>query len=339
MRQLRLCVLFGLLCLAPSLAAAQSVEAFYRGRTVALTIGLGAGGGYDLYARVMAKHIGRYIPGNPVIVPKNMPGGGGVQASNYLANVAARDGSELGMLAPSVILMPLFGDPAAKFDPRDLSWIGSMNNEVLSCGVWHTTGLTHFEEMYQKEVIFGGSGPAGVTTQHPLVLKNLLGAKAKVITGYAGSKELNLAMQRGEVEGACGLSASSLKTQWREEWHDGRLRVLIQMGSHDQPDLEGVPDIYKFARSDEDLQVLHLLFDQSVIGRVVFAPPAMPRDRLEALRRALAAMLADKDFRADAGKAQMEIDPATGPDIESLLQRFFAYPHGIIAKAKAVAGI
>jgi tripartite-type tricarboxylate transporter receptor subunit TctC len=337
MRQLcRLVLLVSLFALP---AAAQSVEDFYRGRTIALTIGLGAGGGYDLYARVMAKHIGRYIPGNPVIVPKNMPGGGGVQAANYLANVAARDGSELGMLAPSVILMPLFGDPAAKFDPRDLSWIGSMNNEVLSCGVWHTTGLTHFEEMYQKEVIFGGSGPAGVTTQHPLVLKNLLGAKAKVITGYAGSKELNLAMQRGEVEGACGLSASSLKTQWREEWHDGRLRVLIQMGSHDHPDLEGVPDIYKFARSDEDLQVLHLLFDQSVIGRVVFAPPAMPRDRREALRRALAAMLADKDFRADADKAQMEIDPATGPDIESLLQRFFAYPHGIIAKAKAVAGI
>jgi len=337
MRQLcRLVLLVSLFALP---AAAQSVEDFYRGRTIALTIGLGAGGGYDLYARVMAKHIGRYIPGNPVIVPKNMPGGGGVQAANYLANVAARDGSELGMLAPSVILMPLFGDPAAKFDPRDLSWIGSMNNEVLSCGVWHTTGLTHFEEMYQKEVIFGGSGPAGVTTQHPLVLKNLLGAKAKVITGYAGSKELNLAMQRGEVEGACGLSASSLKTQWREEWHDGRLRVLIQMGSHDHPDLKGVPDIYKFARSDEDLQVLHLLFDQSVIGRVVFAPPAMPRDRLEALRRALAAMLADKDFRADADKAQMEIDPATGPDIESLLQRFFAYPHGIIAKAKAVAGI
>jgi tripartite-type tricarboxylate transporter receptor subunit TctC len=337
MRQLcRLVLLVSLFALP---AAAQSVEDFYRGRTIALTIGLGAGGGYDLYARVMAKHIGRYIPGNPAIVPKNMPGGGGVQAANYLANVAARDGSELGMLAPSVILMPLFGDPAAKFDPRHLSWIGSMNNEVLSCGVWHTTGLTHFEEMYQKEVIFGGSGPAGVTTQHPLVLKNLLGAKAKVITGYAGSKELNLAMQRGEVEGACGLSASSLKTQWREEWHDGRLRVLIQMGSHDHPDLEGVPDIYKFARSDEDLQVLHLLFDQSVIGRVVFAPPAMPRDRLEALRRALAAMLADKDFRADADKAQMEIDPATGPDIESLLQRFFAYPHGIIAKAKAVAGI
>jgi tripartite-type tricarboxylate transporter receptor subunit TctC len=337
MRQLcRLVLLVSLFALP---AAAQSVEEFYRGRTITLTIGLGAGGGYDLYARVMAKHIGRYIPGNPVIVPKNMPGGGGVQAANYLANVAARDGSELGMLAPSVILMPLFGDPAAKFDPRDLSWIGSMNNEVLSCGVWHTTGLTRFEEMYQREVIFGGSGPAGVTTQHPLVLKNLLGAKAKVITGYAGSKELNLAMQRGEVEGACGLSASSLKTQWREEWHDGRLRVLIQMGSHDHPDLEGVPDIYKFARSDEDLQVLHLLFDQSVIGRVVFAPPAMPRDRLEALRRALAAMLADKDFRADADKARMEIDPATGPDIESLLQRFFAYPHSIIEKAKAVAGI
>jgi tripartite-type tricarboxylate transporter receptor subunit TctC len=337
MRQL--CRLVFLVSLFACPASAQSVEEFYRGRTITLTIGLGAGGGYDLYARVMAKHIGRYIPGNPVIVPKNMPGGGGVLAANYLANAAPRDGSELGMLAPSVILMPLFGDAAAKFDPRDLSWLGSMNNEVLSCGVWHTTGITRFEEMYQKEVIFGGSGPAGVTTQHPLVLKNLLGAKAKVITGYAGSKELNLAMQRGEVEGACGLSASSLKTQYREEWQDGRLRILIQMGSHDHPAFKGVPGIYKFARNDEEMQILHLLFDQSVIGRVVFAPPNIPRDRLEALRQAFTATLADKDFRADADKAQMEIDPASASDIESLLQRFFAYPHGIIEKAKAVAGI
>ena len=338
MKLLRVCACIALAFTAAS-ARAESVEDFYRGKTITVTIGLGAGGGYDLYARVMAKHVGRYLPGNPVIVPKNMPGGGGVQAANYLANVAPRDGSEIGMLAPSVILMPLFGDPVAKFDPRRFTGIGSMNNEVLSCGVWSTTGITRFEELFQKEVIFGGTGPAGVLTQHPLVLQNLLGAQVKLVTGYAGSKEVNLALHRGEVQGACGLSASSLKADYREEWHSGLLRILIQMGSREHPDFKGVPSIYKFARTDEELQVLHLLFDQSIMGRVVLAPPGVPTDRRDALRHAFERTLADADFRADAAKAEMEISPAEGTEIEALLQRFYAYPPAIVARAKAAAGL
>ena len=338
MTPLRLCASIAV-ALLPTLAHAESVEEFYRGRTIAFTIGLGAGGGYDLYGRVLARHLGRYIPGNPTLVPKNMPGGGGVQAGNFLANLAAKDGSEIGMIAPSVVLMPLFGTQAAKFDPRRLTWIGSMNNEVLSCGVWSSTGITRFAELYEKEVIFGGTGPAGVLTQHPLVLRNLLGAKVKLVAGYAGSKEVNLALHRGEVQGACGLSASSLKAEYHEEWHDGLLRILIQMGSHEHPDLAGVPSIYKFARSEEEMQVLHLLFDQSIIGRVVLAPPGVPAERRDALRHAFDRTLADADFRADAEKAQMEIDPASGAEIEALLRRFYAYPPAIVEKAKAVAGL
>src|SRR4051794_11874660 len=141
-------------------AHAQSVQEFYRGRTMTLTIGLPSGGGYDLYARMLAKHYGRFIPGNPTIVPKNMPGAGGLQASNHIANGALKDGSEIAMIASSALLTPLFGDEAAKFDPRKYTWIGSMNDDVSSCGVWHTTGVTRFEDMMTKEVVFGASGPA-----------------------------------------------------------------------------------------------------------------------------------------------------------------------------------
>src|SRR4051812_18865325 len=240
-------------------AAAQSVEAFYHGRTVTLTIGLPPGGGYDLYSRVLAKHYGRFIPGNPVLVPKNMPGAGGLQASNYIANVAPKDGSEIAMIASSALLTPLFGDEAAKFDPRKYTWIGSMNDDVSSCGVWHTTGVTRFEDMMTKEVVFGASGPAAITAAHAQVLKNLLGAKAKVILGYTGTKDVSLAMQRGEVGGSCGLTVSSLKTQWRDEWRNGNLKILIQMGSREHPELKGVPNIYSFAKSEDDKKVLHLV--------------------------------------------------------------------------------
>jgi len=320
-------------------AAAQSVAEFYRGRTVTFTIGLPPGGGYDLYSRVLAKHYGRLIPGNPTIVPKNMPGAGGLQASNYMANVAPKDGSEIGMIASSALLTPLFGDDAAKFDPRKYTWLGSMNDDVSSCGVWHTTGVTRFEDMMQKEVVFGASGPAAITAAHAQVLKNLLGAKAKVILGYTGTKDVSLAMQRGEVGGSCGLTVSSLRTQWRDEWRNGDLKILIQMGSRDHPELKDVPNIYKFAKSEDDTKVLHLIFDQSILGRPVLGPPGIPAARATALRDALIATLKDPQFLADAEKAQMEILPATHDEIEKLLATFYAYPPAIIEKAKKVQGL
>jgi tripartite-type tricarboxylate transporter receptor subunit TctC len=325
--------------LAASAADAQSVEQFYRGRTVTLTIGLPSGGGYDLYARMLAKHYGRFIPGNPTVVPKNMPGAGGLQASNYMANVAPKDGSEIAMIASSALLTPLFGDEAAKFDPRKYTWIGSINDDVSSCGVWHTTGVTRFEDMMQKEVVFGASGPAAITAAHAQVLKNLLGAKVKVILGYTGTKDVSLAMQRGEVGGSCGLTVSSLKTQWRDEWRNGNLKILIQMGSREHPDLEGVPSIYKYAKSEDDTKVLHLVFDQSILGRPMLAPPGLPADRVKALRDGFIATLKDPQFLADAGKAQMEILPATAAEIDKLLATFYAYPPAIIRKAKQVQGL
>jgi tripartite-type tricarboxylate transporter receptor subunit TctC len=329
----------GLVIAIGGAAQGQSVEEFYRGRTLTLTIGLPAGGGYDLYSRVLAKHYGRFIAGNPTVVPKNMPGAGGLQASNYMANLALKDGSEIAMIASSALMTPLFGDAAAKFDPTKFTWIGSMNDDVSSCGVWYSTGVARFEDMYDKEVVFGASGPAAITAQHALVLKNLLGAKAKLILGYTGTKDVNLAMQRGEVGGSCGLTVSSLKTQWRDEWHDGKLKVLIQMGSHDHPELKDVPNIFKYGKSDDDEKVLHLIFDQSVLGRPLLAPPAIPADRAEALRAGLLATLKDPLFLADAEKAQMEINPATADQVTALLKQFYAYPPAIIEKAKQVQGL
>ena len=327
------------LALAPACASAQSVADFYRGRTLTLQIGLPPGGGYDLYSRMLAKHYGRFVPGNPVVVPKNMPGAGGMLASNYLANVAPHDGSEIAMIASSALLTPLFGDEKAKFDPRKFTWLGSMNDDVSSCGVWYTTGVTKFEDMMSKEVTFGASGPAAITAIHAEVLKNLLGAKAKVIMGYTGTKDVNLAMQRGEVGGSCGLTVSSLETQWRDEWHDGKLKIIIQMGAHDHPALKGVPNIYTFAKSADDTKVLHLVFDQSILGRPLLAPPGVPADRIKALREALIATLKDPQFLADAEKAKMEITPASAEEIEQLLATFYSYPKAIIEKAKEVQGL
>jgi len=325
--------------LAAQPAAAQSVEQFYHGRTLTFTIGLPPGGGYDLYSRVLAKHYGHFIPGNPTVVPKNMPGAGGLQSANYEANVAPKDGSEVAMIASSALLTPLFGDDAAKFDPRKYTWLGSMNDDVSSCGVWHTTGVTRFEYLMTKEVAFGASGPAAITAAHAQVLKNLLGAKVKVIMGYTGTKDVNLAMQRGELGGSCGLTVSSLKTQWRDEWHNGDLKIIIQMGSRDHPDLKGVPSIYSFAKSEEDKKVLHLIFDQSILCRPVLAPPGVPADRAKALRDGLIATLKDPQFLADAEKAQMEILPATAGEIDKLLADFYSYPPAIIEKAKQVQGL
>jgi tripartite-type tricarboxylate transporter receptor subunit TctC len=330
------CGLFGFIAAAP--AAAQQVADFYRNSTVSLQIGLPPGGGYDLYARTLARHLGRNIPGNPNVVPKNMVGAGGVRAANYMYNVAPRDGSEISLNQAPVIMLPIFGDAAAKFDPQKFTWIGSMNKDQSSCGVWHTSKVTSFDDLFQREVTFGASGTGGMLAQHPFVFRNLLGAKAKVIIGYKGSNEVNIAMERGEVDGACALFVSTLETRWRDDWKSGRLKVIIQMGTEDHPAFGDAPNIFRYAKTDEDRQILTLIFGQGLMGRPILAPPGIPPDRRDALRKAMFDTLKDPAFRAEADKLRMEINPATAAEVEKLLADFAAYPPDLIAKAKAAIG-
>jgi tripartite-type tricarboxylate transporter receptor subunit TctC len=332
--------LLGLFSLSVALGrTAEAQIPGFSGETIAIEIGYGPGGGYDTYARLLAKHYGNFIPGNPAVVPRNMPGAGSLRAANFIYNLAPKDGTELGAWAASTVMEPLLGNALAKFDAAKFGWIGSMNQDISFCGIWQKPGAaTSFEDMRTIETIFGSAGPASISFQHPLVLKNLLGANARVVTGYAGSREVNLAMQRGEVNGSCGLFVSSIKSQFLQDVQEGRLKLVIQMGPKTTDEFGKVPSVFDYVKDENDRKVLELHFKQILLGRPLAAPPGMPSDRLGLLRTAFMATMKDPDFLADAQRANIDIDPVPGEQVDELLGQFAKYPKSVIDKAKAVIG-
>jgi tripartite-type tricarboxylate transporter receptor subunit TctC len=323
----------------PAAATGQPASEPFKGQTINIEIGYGPGGGYDTYARALARHYGRFIPGNPAVVPKNMPGAGSLRAANYIFNLAPKDGTELGAWAASTVMEPLMGNDQAKFDATKFGWIGSMNQDISFCGLWvHPGGPQSFTDMFKVETVFGSAGQASISYQHPLILKNVLGAKVNVITGYAGTREVNLAMQRGEVHGACGLFLSSIKSQYLSDVQEGRLRLVIQMGPKTTDIFGPVPSVFDFGKSDEERRVLELHFKQILLGRPIAAPPDVPPSILETLRTAFMRTMNDPEFLEDARKVNIDIDPASGAEVEQLLRQFADYPTAIIQKARAAIG-
>ncbi len=329
---------------APWLAqpASAQMPADFKGETITIQIGYGPGGGYDTYGRALARHYGRFIPGNPSVVPKNMPGAGSLRAALHIYQLTARDPVELGLISASTAMEPLMGNEQAKFDAAKFGWVGSMNQDISFCGVWQAPGLpVTFADMLKKdskELIFGSAGPAAISHQHPLILKNVLGANIRVISGYAGQKEVNLAMQRGEVHGACGLFVSSIKAQWLPDVKAGRLKLFLQMGPKVSEEYGPIPDVFDFVKSDVDRKVLELHFKQTALGRPFVASPNLPKERLAALRKAFMETMADKEFLADAQKTNLDIDPASGEEAQKLLAQFADYPKDVIEKARAAIG-
>ena len=331
-----LLILFGMPA-AISLASADPVADFYNHKTVTLITGFPPGGGYDTYVRVLARHYGRFIPGNPSVVPSNMPGAGSMTAANRIYNNETNDGTILGEFASTVVMEPLLGNKAALFDPAKFSWIGSMAQDVSYCGVWQAPGAaTSFDDMLRndKETIFGGGAPAAVTYQHPMILKNVLGAHIRVIPGYAGTRDIILAMQRGEVNGECGMYASSIRSQFHDDVQSGRMKLVIQMGPKKATDFGNIPSVYDYAKSDDDRAVLDIYFKQLVLGRPLAGPPGIPPDRLKALRDALTATLKDKDFLAEADKVGLDIDFASAEQVQDVLTHFATFSPAIFEKAR-----
>jgi tripartite-type tricarboxylate transporter receptor subunit TctC len=323
----------------PGAARADAVSDFYAGKTITLIAGFPPGGGYDTYVRVLARHYGRLIPGHPAVVPTNMPGAGSLLAANYLYGKALNDGLTLGMFAASAAMEPLLGNKSALFDAAKFSWIGSMSQDIAYCGVWQTPGAAQtFDEMMSKETIFGGGAAASIIYQHPLVLKNVLGAKIRVIPGYPGTREVNLAMHRGEVNGVCGLYVSTISATFRDEVASGQLKPVIQMGNKTSAEYGNVPSVFDYAKTDMDRAVLDVHFKQLLLGRGVAGPPAIPADRLKALRDAFLATMKDKDFLAEAEKIGLDIDPATAEEVEQMLMRFAAYPPEVFRMAQEAIG-
>ena len=319
---------------------ADSVADFYKGKTIDLVIGLPAGGGYDAYGRLIARHIGDHIPGNPTVVPQNMPGAGGLRAADHIYNSAPKDGTEFGIVASSTLMEPLFGDKQALFDASKFSWLGSASQDIAFCGIGPGSKITSFDQWLKsgKELTFGASGPAAITYQHPMVLKNVLGANLRVISGYGGTSDIILAVARGEVDGMCALSVSSIEAQYQPMIDSGEMKLIIQMGPHKDQTFGDIPSVFDYAKTDEQRQILSLAFDQLALGRPFMAPPGIPEDRYEALSKAFAETLQDPALLADAEKMKLDIDYLSGEDAKKMLKQFADYPPAVLQKAKLALG-
>jgi tripartite-type tricarboxylate transporter receptor subunit TctC len=326
-------VLFAAALVPAPYAQAQSPADFYKGRNVELYIGYSVGGGYDIYARLLAKHMGKHIPGNPNVLAKNMEGAGSLRLANWLYNVAPKDGTAFGIIGRGTGFDPLLGRKGAQFDATKYTWLGSANNEVSVCVAWHTSGITKFEDLLTKELTVGGTGAAADTDQFPRIMNNMLGTKMKIVTGYPGGNDVGLAMERGEVNGRCGWSWSSVKATHQKWMDEKKIHILVQLALEKHPDLPEVPLVTDLATSDEQRQVLKLVFARQVMGRPFLAPPGIPADRVAALRKAFMDTLQDKDFLADAEKGQLEITPVSGADIQKLVIDTHQTPAEIAKKA------
>lgn len=324
------------LAAAATTAHAQSAAEFFKGKTITINIGFPPGGGYDANSRMLARHFGKHVPGNPAVVAANMPGAGSLVAANTVFNTSAKDGTALVVFASSVAVEAILGNPAIKFDPLKYNWLGSMAQEVAYCGVWQKDGApASWADIMQRETVFGGGAPAAITTQHPTILRNVLRAKIRVIPGYRGTADINLAMQKGEVNGGCGMFGSSIKSQWSQYLKSGELKLVLQMGAAKSQEFGAIPAAIDFAKSDEDKAVLEIHFGQLALSRPVAAPPGVPADRLAALRAAFDATMKDKDFLAEARKAGLDIDPVNAAGAIALLNRFAAMPRSALDKARA----
>ena len=325
-----------IMALSLGLARADAVADFYKGKTVNLVVGHEAGTGFDIYSRVLVRHMGKYIPGNPQMIVQNMAGASGVVAGNWLYSVAPRDGSVIGTFAQTVPLEPLFGNQQARYDAARFIWIGNMESGLAICGVTRASGIQSFAQLQQRETLVGATAPTGPLAKSALAVKNVLGANLKVIPGYKGSADVKLAMTRGEVAGICGLPWSTIKSFWSQELESGEFRPLIQLSGDKTPELANIPHYTDFIKTVEDKQLFGLLFGVQALGRVYALPPETPVDRVNALRKAFMDTMGDKDFLADAEKTGIDISPMEGAPVANMWAEFASTPPAVVARAKAV---
>jgi tripartite-type tricarboxylate transporter receptor subunit TctC len=322
-----------LAAMAASPAVAQSPAEFYKDKQLTFYVGLSPGGGYDLNARLVAKHIGRYIPGQPQVIVKNMPGGGGLVMTNFVANVSPKDGLHLGAPQRGIPFEPLLGDAShAKFDPVKLQWIGSANADTSVAVATRRSGVKTWQDLKTKELIVAGTGIGTESVTVPYILRNVLGFKLKVIAGFPGGSEMNLAMMRGEVDGRGTFTWTSLKPHYKEWIETGELSILFQLGLRKHPEMPGVPLILDLAETSEQKKLLELQFTAFELGRPYFVAEGVPADRVAALRRAFDQVMKDKDLLADAAKQSLEINPASGGEMQEIVARIYTTPKELVAR-------
>jgi len=319
---------------AAGAAQADKVAEFYKGKSLTIAVGHQTGTGFDLYARVLARHYGAHIPGNPEVVVQNMTGASGLRALNWLANVGPKDGTAIATMTFTAPFEPLLGAGAGQFDATKLTWIGNMDASVSVCGVSSKSGIEKFDDVFERELVVGATGGTGPFIQVPTALKKLLGARINIVAGYQGSRSVNVAIQRGEVAGACGPSLSTVRTQYADLQKAGDFNLILQVGPEPHPDLKDVPHVYQYAKTDEDRQIFDLIFGIQGLGRAYMGSGDIPADRAAALQKAFMDAMSDPALLAEADKINLDIRPQSGPDVAAFIKRVYATPKHLVERAK-----
>jgi tripartite-type tricarboxylate transporter receptor subunit TctC len=312
-------------------------QPFYEGKTITIITSTGSGGGYDVTARLVSRHMPRHIPGRPTMIVQNMPGGGNVLATNHMYTIAPKDGTMIATLHNAIPLHQVLDGHGVRYDASKFNWLGSTGSENEVVFTWHTTGVTNIEEAKKKEVILGGTGAGSGIVIIPTAMNNLLGTKFKMVMGYKSSEDLNLAIQRGEVE-ARAFSMTSIKGQ-RADWvADKKINFIAQAGVHRAHELPDVPLLTELAKNDEQRDILRLISAPPALGRPFTAPPEVPAERLAILRKAFADTLKDKAFLEEAEKLKIDIEPMSAEEVTQIVRDVINAPPDVVAKARAMMG-
>jgi tripartite-type tricarboxylate transporter receptor subunit TctC len=319
----------------PALAdPAPSATDFFKGKTITIVTSTGAGGTYDLAARLLARFMPRYIAGNPTMIVQNMPGGGNVLATNYMYSIAPKDGTMIATLHAAMPLHQVLDGRGVRFDASQFNWLGSTGPENEVILVWHTAGVATVAQAMQKEVILGGTGEGSGIFIIPMAMNNVLGTKFKMVIGYTSSEDVNLAMERGEIQ-ARAFSMGSILAQHSDWIRENKVAIIAQAGDKREKDLPDVPLLTELAKTDEQKRILQLVSSPPGLGHPFAAPPGVPADRLAVLQHAFDETLRDKDFISEIGKLQMEVDPMSGDEVAAIVRQTISAPPEIVAKTKA----
>jgi tripartite-type tricarboxylate transporter receptor subunit TctC len=317
--------------------AQDSVAQFYRGKTLTIMVTNGVGGGFDTYARHISRFLGAHIPGNPAVLVQNMPGAGGVVGTNWIATIGAKDGTILGAVHPAALMEPLLGDARkVKYDPAKFQYVGNANSDVFVCVMRADAPAKTFAEAFDKQLIVGAAGDAASLRDMPTLLNNVLGTKLKIVSGYDGSREIQIAIERGEIHGQCGVAWSAISAVHPDWFSSGLVRPFVQEAVVGYPTLDtlGVPRSVDFAKTSEQRGILELGYSIETIGRPYLMAAEVPRERVDAIRKAYAETFADPDFIAEARRIQLDVTPMTGEEVQRHVSKVYATPADIVAKTR-----
>ena len=312
---------------------AQPAAEFYKGKTLEILAGFPTGGGYDAYARALATAIGKHMPGNPTVVVRNMTGAGSLRLATYLQDAAPRDGLSFGIFDNGLLIAPLLKPDTVKFNPSKLSWLGSATKDIQVCSVWHKSGVQTLQELKTKSATFGVTGLEDIRYMNTALLRHVAGANIKIVSGYPGSTDIRLAMEREELDGVCD-SWQSLKATKADWLAEKKIRILVQMAPATHKDLPDVPLISALSDPATQARALTVLLSPTHVGRSFAAPPGIPADRLEALRQAFMESMKDRDFLNLTEKSRLEVDAMPGQEVEDFLRRIYSVSPEDVATAR-----